>query len=87
MNYHAGMPIEEEELIPEPPQDVFFYVRDVEDSYGTNNRAGVELYAADEDGNQWPVVTLIPGKRMRVHPVGEALGFHSEGEYPGVKLV
>ena len=87
MNYHAGMPIEEEELIPEPPQDVFFYVRDVEDSYGTNNRAGVELYAADEDGNQWPVVTLIPGKRMRVHPVAKALGFQHEGEYPGVKLV
>ena len=87
--YAAGTDYEPCSPESETPEHVDFYVRDVNDTYGTNDRAGVELFAVSEDGREWPVVTVIPGKRIRVHEVANALGIQGDdGDgYPGVKKV
>lgn len=88
VNYHAATELyHEPEVSDSPPSDLDFVVREVEDIYGTNNRQGVELVALADDGREWSVVTVIPGKRIRVHPCAKMLGLQSDGEYPGVKHV
>lgn len=82
--------LEDEEEAEQQPEYVTYTIEPVNDTYGTNDRAGVEVVARADDGRSWAVVTLIPGKRIRLHPVAAVLGFQADDDndnYPGIKQV
>lgn len=86
--YSAGHDYEVDAVVDETPEHVDFFVRDVNDSYGTNDRAGVEVFALADDGREWKVATMIPGKRIRLHLEAAQIGFQCDPDgYPGTKKV